>query len=97
MYQPNPFSAWFSAGADIWLLGIEAATVIGLRSIKLAQGGTAAHAETHRMIGEKFTVWVELQQMAFAGELGETLSDAVGSTVAHYGRAVRANRRRLAR
>lgn len=97
MHRPDPFSAWFSAGADIWLLGLEAATVIGLRGIKIAQGGSAAQAETQRMIGEKFATLVELQRMAFAGELGVTVSDAVGNTVAHYRRAVRANRRRLTR
>ena len=72
MHQPNPLSAWFSVGADVWLLGFEAAAVIGLRGFRIAQGGAAAHAEAQRMIGEKIAALAELQQLAFAGKLGET-------------------------
>ena len=97
MHQSNPFSAWFSVGADAWLLGFEAAAVIGLRGFRMAQGGAAAHAEAQRMIGEKIAALAELQQLAFAGKLGETAPVAVGKTVAHYRRAVRANHRRLTR
>ncbi|MBA2920998.1 hypothetical protein GON01_03345 [Sphingomonas sp. MAH-20] len=81
MHQSNPVSAWFSVGADVWLLCFEA----------------AAHAEAQRMVGEKMAALFELQQLAFAGKLGETAPDAVGKTIAHYRRAVRANRRRLTR
>lgn len=95
MHQSHPFSAWFSVGADAWLLGFEAAAVIGLRSFRMAQGGSAAHAETQRMISEKIAALFELQQLALAGKLGETAPDTVRKTVAHYQRAVRANRRRL--
>lgn len=97
MQQSDPVSAWFSVGADAWLLGFEAAAVIGLRAFRMAQGGAAAHAEAQRMIDEKIAALAELQQLAFAGKLGETASVAVGKTVAHYRRAVRANRRRLTR
>jgi hypothetical protein len=97
MHQSNPVSAWFSVGADVWLLCFEAAAVIGLRGFRMAQGGAAAHAEAQRMVGEKMAALFELQQLAFAGKLGETAPDAVGKTIAHYRRAVRANRRRLTR
>lgn len=53
MHQSNPLSAWFSVGPDAWLLGCEAATVIGLRSFRMAQGGVAVQAEMQRMIREK--------------------------------------------
>ena len=97
MHQSNPLSTWFSVGADAWLLGFEAAAVISLRGFRIAQGGAAAHAEAQRMIGEKIAALAELQELAFAGKLGETAPVAVGETVAHYRRAVRANRRRLTR
>lgn len=96
MHHSNPFPIWFSAATNAWFLGLEAAMVIGLRSFKLAQGGATAQAETQRMISEKIAALFELQQLGLAGKLGETMPDAVGKTVAHYRRAVRANRRRLA-
>ena len=97
MHQSNPLSAWFSIGADAWLLGFEAAAVIGFRGIRMAQGGAAAHAEAQRMVGEKIAALFELQQLALAGKLGAAAPETVGKTVAHYRRAVRANRRRLTR
>ncbi len=80
---------------DSWALGIEASTVIGLRTIKLAAGGAAAQAETSRMISEKIESGLALQARAMTGGLGLTAHGAAGKTIAHYRRKVRANRRRL--
>jgi hypothetical protein len=97
MQQSSPLSAWPSLVADAWLLGFEAATVIGLRGFRMAQGGSAARVEMQRMISEKISALVELQQLTLAGGLGETMPDAIGKAVAHYRRAVRANHQRLSR
>jgi hypothetical protein len=97
MQQPDPLSAWLSVAAEAWLLGFEAATVIGLRGFRMAHGGAAAQAEMQRMVSEKISALVELEQLMLAGRLGETVPDALGRTVAHYRRVVRANHRRLSR
>jgi hypothetical protein len=43
----------FSVGLQTMRLATEAQQVIGLRLIKLARGGSAAHQETARMLTEK--------------------------------------------
>jgi hypothetical protein len=86
---------WFAIGLDTWRLGLEASTVIGLRTMKIAQGGPAAEAETRRMIAEKVEAAAALQTRALTGGLGGTPATASARTVAHYRRKVKANRRRL--
>ena len=44
---------WFRAGLQAWSLGLEASSVIALRTLKMATGGVAADAEARRMVGEK--------------------------------------------
>ena len=36
---------WLGIGFDAWSLGFEASAVIGLRALKIAQGGVAGQAE----------------------------------------------------
>lgn len=80
---------------DSWRLGAEAASVIGLRSMKLASGGAAAGAEAELMVREKLQAGMALQTMALTGALGGTPHSAAAKTIAHLRRKVRANRRRL--
>jgi hypothetical protein len=87
---------WVGIGMNAWALGLEASTVIGLRTLKIAVGGPAAAAETHRMIQEKLDAATELQTLAMTGGLGASAPSAAKKMVAHYRRKVRANRRRLA-
>ena len=86
---------WLGIGFDAWRLGIAASTVIGLRTLKIAQGGAIARAETERMISEKVEAGVALQALAMTGGLGTTAASASARTLAHYRRRVAANRRRL--
>jgi hypothetical protein len=86
---------WLRTGFDAWLLGFEAATVIALRSLKIAAGGAPAKMEARRMISEKIAAGVALQTRALTGGLGRSAEGAVTKTLAHYRRKVRANRRRL--
>ena len=86
---------WASIGFSAWALGVEASSVIALRTLKIAQGGEAGTAEAERMVREKMEAAAELQRLAFTGGLGLTPATAAKKTLAHYRRKVRANRRRL--
>ena len=89
--------AWLRLGWDAWALGMEASTVIGLRTMKIAAGGAAADSEARRMVSEKVEAAAALQAMAMTGALGFTAPGAARKAVAHYRRKVQANGRRLAK
>ena len=95
-FRANP-AAWFSLGLDMWMLGAEAATVVALRSAKLAAGGAEASEEAGRMVGEKIAAAMLLGQQAMLGQLGNTMPGAGAKAVAHYRRRVHANRKRLSK
>jgi len=86
---------WLGVGLSAWSLGLEASTVIGLRTMKIALGGAAGEAEARRMIAEKIDAGVALQTLALTGGLGLTPHRAAAKTLSHLRRKVRANRRRL--
>jgi hypothetical protein len=88
---------WFGIGFDAWSLGFEASAVIGLRALKIAQGGAAAQAEAERMVSEKIDAAMALQAQALTGGLGGAPARAAARTIAHYRRKVKANRRRLSK
>ena len=88
---------WFRLGQDALALGAEAATVMTLRSMKIAAGGAAAETEARRMVSEKVEAAQALQVLALTGALGITAPGVVDKTLKHYRRKVRANRRRLTR
>jgi len=92
--RANP---WFSLGWDAFALGVEASTVIGLRSMKIAAGGPAADAESRLMVSEKVDAAMSLQTLALTGALGLTAPRIAAKTLAHYRRKVRSNRRRLSK
>jgi hypothetical protein len=92
-----PRNPWFRAGFYAWSLGLEASSVIALRTLKIAIGGPAAEAEARRMVSEKLEAGLTLQALALTGGLGLTANSAATKTLAHYRRKVRANRRRLER
>lgn len=88
---------WMRLTMDTWALGVEASSVIGLRTLKMAAGGAAAQAEAELMVREKIESGLTLQARAMTGGLGLTAHGAAARTVAHYRRKVRANRRRLSK
>lgn len=88
---------WFGIGVDAWRLGVEASAVMGLRALKIAQGGAGGEAEVERMVSEKVAAAMDLQVRALTGGLGLTPASASARTLAHYRRKVRANRRRLSK
>jgi hypothetical protein len=93
--RADPFGPWFRLGLDMWMLGAEASSVMALRTLKLAAGGTAASAEAERMVSEKVAAAMALSQQAALGQLGTTMPGIGARTVASYRRKVRANHRRL--
>jgi hypothetical protein len=88
---------WLALGVDAWALGLEAASVIALRSLALAQGGARAQAEAVRMVAEKAEAASALAVRAAMGDLGATPQTVAARTVRHYRKKVTANRRRLTR
>ena len=88
---------WVKLTMDTWSLGMEASSVIGLRTLKMAAGGQAAQTEAALMINEKIASTLDLQIRAMTGGMGITPHGAVSKTVTHYRRKVRANRRRLSK
>jgi len=92
--RANP---WIGIGFDAWRLGLEASAVIGLRTFKIAQGGSAGAAEAELMVREKVAAGAALGALALRGGLGASPASASARTLAHYRRKVSANRRRLAK
>jgi 6-phosphogluconolactonase/glucosamine-6-phosphate isomerase/deaminase len=68
--------------------------VIGMRTLKLAAGGAAAKSESQRMIAEKIAAAAELP-FALATSGGTSPEALTKSTLRHYTKKVRANRKRL--
>lgn len=87
---------WWQTNLALWQLGMEASTVIALRSAKLAAGGPAATAEANRMIAEKTQAALEIQLGLMTGRFGPP-DTATRKVLKHYTTKVRANRRRLGR
>ena len=95
--MPKSRNPWLRLGWDAWMLGAESASVVGLRTLKIAQGGAAAEVEARRMVSEKVDAAQALGAMALTGALGFTAPSVAAKTLKHYRRKVRANRRRLSR
>jgi hypothetical protein len=92
--RTNP---WTTIGFDAFTLGLEAASVMALRSLALAQGGAKAQAEAVRMVAEKAEAAAAISVRAAMGDLGATPAAISARTLGHYRKKVRANRRRLSK
>lgn len=90
-----PYAGWATAGYDAWMLGLQSATVMGLRAAKIASGGDVDGSETRLMIAEKMQSAFELQMAMMTGGLGTTPLSGSKAVLRHYKRKVAANRRRL--
>jgi hypothetical protein len=85
----------FQLSWNMMQLGMEAQSVIALRTMKMAAGGTAAGDEINLMVSEKVQAAMDAQfTLAKAAMTGR--SDGPAKAVALYRRRVRANQRRLA-
>ena len=95
--RANPWNAgpWIGIGLDAWRLGLEAQSVIALRTLKFATGDDPGGVEAALMVREKLASAAALQTLAMTGGLGVSAASAASRTLTHYRRKVRANRRRL--
>ncbi len=87
--------SWPRLCPSLWFLTFEASHVILLRTFAIAAGGVPARTEIDRMVEEKVKALYALQSMLVTGALGFTAPITAARSVAHYRKAVRANRRRL--
>lgn len=88
---------WLDLTFRTFQLGAEAQSVIALRMMKLAAGGSAATVETELMIREKLEAATAVQAHLALGLLTGSGAEGPRRAVAHYRRKVRANRRRLSK
>ena len=88
-------SSWPRLCQSLWSLAFEASHVILLRAFAVAAGGPHAKTELDRMVDEKVKALYALQSLFITGALGFTTPIIATRSVAHYRKAVRANRRRL--
>ncbi|WP_114227422.1 MULTISPECIES: hypothetical protein [Sphingomonas] len=86
--------AWANLWFDSALLMTDAAAVIGLRTLKVMQGGPRAAHEAERMVAEKMAAGAELAQALVSGKVSTPLG-AARAAVRIAGKRVRANRKRL--
>ncbi|CAM3280459.1 Antifreeze protein [Sphingomonas antarctica] len=93
----NGQNAWMGLGLEMWTLGMESASVIGLRTMKLAQGGPAAGREAELMVSEKIATAFDVQMKLMTGGFGFIPAVAASKAVGEYATKVRANRKRLSR
>lgn len=89
------YGAWLTAGFDMWMLGVETASVMALRTSRIAAGGAAGAAEAELMVTEKLRAAIELQTRLMTGAMGTTPLHTTQGTLKHYRRKVAANKRRL--
>lgn len=82
-------------GGDLVALWGEAASVVWLRSQRIAQGGPEAMAEAGLMISEKIVAQQDLMAKLATGKLGRTPVAVATNTTRYFLKGVRANRRRL--
>ena len=71
--------------------------VIWLRSMRMMAGGKLADREAERMVSEKVTAAMTLWPALMAGGIEQLAEEATGRALEHYGKPVRANRKRLSR
>jgi hypothetical protein len=88
---------WQQLAMESMILGMEASSVMWLRSLRLLTGGAIAEREAERMVAEKVEAFWTLWPALMHGGLQMGLHEAGMRTLAHYRKPVRANRRRLAR
>ncbi|MDG6078925.1 hypothetical protein E3U23_06930 [Erythrobacter litoralis] len=96
MTRPD-HTAWAQIALDSWSLSFEAASVVWLRSIRMMSGGKLAEREAERMVREKVVANMMLWPALMAGGFGQSAEQLSAAALSHYGKPVRANRRRLSR
>ena len=94
MPSAKQISAWNRLAVDGASLWMEAATVIWLRSLRIAAGGRPAELEAERMVTEKLAANWELG-WKLLGAGNSAPETTARRSINHYRGKVRANKRRL--
>jgi hypothetical protein len=90
--------SWLTLSFDMMRLGLEAQSVITLRTMKIMQGGAAAERETRQMVTEKMAAAIEAGAAVTAGMIeGQGRATLTRKAMKGYKRRVTANRKRLSR
>lgn len=88
---------YWTLAMESWRLWTEASAVMWLRSLRLARGGALGEREARRMIEEKVDANMLLGLALLPSLLTGASPEALARrSMGHYGKRVRANRRRLA-
>ncbi len=88
---------WVGIGFDALTMGMDAMSVIGLRTMKIAMGGAAGDAESQLMVDEKIKAALHVQTALWTGGLGTDPAVATRRALRHYSGKVKANRKRLSK
>ena len=89
------YGTWGKLGWHAWCLGMDAASVVGLRTANALVGGDPTGREAQLMISEKLAAGMEIQSAFMRGALGRDPATATKKVLRTYSRKVRANKRRL--
>jgi hypothetical protein len=90
------FNPWLDLSFKAFQLGLEAQSVVTLRMMRLASGGSRAQAEASRMVSEKAVAAVEAQVAAAAAALAGNKDHVIaGKALKVLTKRVRANKRRF--
>jgi hypothetical protein len=87
--------SWRRVPLNLWQASLEAQQVIGLRLLLMTRGSKAATAEIARMIPEKVSATLEVQQAAAFAILNGRTGVVPSQALSIYRKKMRANRRRL--
>src|SRR5262249_53876794 len=99
MFNPlEPWNAWFALSAQAARMCWDVQAVILLRSLRIAEGGAKADAESKRTITETIVALAEAQLAATAATLkGSKKPGVAKKAMAVYATLVRLNRGRLSK
>ena len=89
---------WLSLTFKTIQLGLEAQSVIALRMMRLAAGGSIGSNEARRMITEKIAAGIETGAVVASGAVsGQKNAVVAGKVLRRLKKRVHANKRRLSR
>jgi hypothetical protein len=90
------YNPWLALTLKTFKLGLEAQTVVALRTLRLASGDIRGEDELSRMVVEKIATIAEAQMAAAAAIMNGHKDHVVaGKALTVFRKRVRANKRRL--
>jgi hypothetical protein len=91
------FNSWLALTFQAAQLGLEAQSVVALRLMRLAGGGTHGFAEANLMVPDKIAALAEAQFAAAAAVMTGNSHRGAKKVLHMFRKRVRANRKRLSR